>query len=101
MRLIKSIGKLAKTALITAPGEIFRQQNKQSRGVKRAGRDQMGAMNAERQAIIGERVSREGELTSQRNRLALGMAKARRNRGGMNFGGGGQPSSGIVKSTLG
>jgi len=101
MRLLKSIGKLAKTAVIPAPGEIFRQQNKQSREVKRAGRDQMGAMNAERQAIIGERVRREGELTSQRNRLALGMAKARRNRGGMNFGGSGQPSAGIVKSTLG
>lgn len=101
MKLLKSIGKLAKTALITAPGELIRQQNKQSREVKRQGRDQLGAMNAERQEIIGERMRREGELASQRNRLALGMARARRNRGGMGFGGSGQPNAGNVKSTLG
>lgn len=101
MKLLKPFKRLAKAALVTLPGQLVRQSNKENREARREGRAQMGAMNEERQAIQAERATRESELTSKRNRLALGMARARRNRGGLGFGSSAQPQVGNVKSTLG
>ena len=64
-------------------------------------RTQRAAIGAEREGIVQERKKKEGELTSQRNRLALSMARARKNRGGFGFGATAQPSQGSVKATLG
>jgi len=64
-------------------------------------REQRAAIGAEKASLVQERKKREGELTSQRNRLALSMARARRNRGGFGFGAVAQPSQGNVRATLG
>ena len=100
MSIAKSFGKLIKIATLGVPGLAVQQINRGAREEKREGREQMGRVNAERAAIEGERIKREGELTSRRNRMALGMARMRKNRGGFGFGSA-QPGANEVKSTLG
>jgi hypothetical protein len=100
MSIAKSFGKIIKIATLGVPGLAVQKINRDSRAEMREGREQMGRVTAERAAIEGERVKREGELTSRRNRMALGMARMRKNRGGFGFGSS-QPSANKVKSTLG
>jgi hypothetical protein len=100
MSLLKGFGKLVKVATLGVPGMAVQAINRGAREEKRESRAQMGLINAEKASIEMERKKREGELTSRRNKMALGMARMRKNRGGFGFGSS-QASANEVKSTLG
>jgi hypothetical protein len=79
---------------------VLGKQKDKARDERGVMQEQMGKINAERASIEVERKNRESELTSRRNKMALGMARARKNRGGFGFGSS-QPSANQTKSTLG
>jgi hypothetical protein len=100
MSIGKAFGKLLKIGTLGVAPLVVNQLTKGAREERRDARAQMGRIDAERASIEGERVKREGELTSRRNKMALGMARMRKNRGGFGFGSS-QPSANQTKSTLG
>lgn len=79
---------------------VIGKQKDKAREERSVMTEQMGKINAERASIEGERKKREGELTSRRNKMALGMARARKNRGGYGFGAP-EPSANNTKAVLG
>lgn len=101
MKLLKAAGRVLNVGTAGLAGAAVRQLEKPERVARREAAASMGAINAERALIETERKKKQGELASQRNRLALSMARARKNRGGFGFGATAQPSQGSVKATLG
>lgn len=101
MSAIKLIGRVLNVATLGIAPAIVKQVTKGAREEKRAGQKALGLANAERANLEGERKKKESELSSRRNKLALGVARARRNRGGLNFGKLNAPSENGTKSVLG
>lgn len=94
MRLLKKLKNIA-----VSPLSVPLSSAKMLTGGGSKGGSEMGAANSQKSDIDAETSRKQSELASRRKKLALGMAKARKNRGGYGFAS--SPAEKTSSATLG